>query len=135
MIPFASLNYVAIFVAAFATFVFASLWYGPILGKSWMKLTGMKKNDPSVNMTSAMLSAFVTSFIISVFTAYFVSLTAAATWVAGAVSGFWLGLGILAPAMYADVVWTKKPCKLFLIDAVFRIIQTSAIGAIYVAMV
>ena len=37
----AGVSWLAIFVAAFVTFVLGGLWYGPLFGKSWMRASGV----------------------------------------------------------------------------------------------
>jgi len=39
------LNYLAIIAAAIASMLIGWLWYGPLFGKQWMKLAGLKKSD------------------------------------------------------------------------------------------
>jgi len=33
-------NYLAVFIATIASFVFGWLWYGPLFGKAWMRMMG-----------------------------------------------------------------------------------------------
>lgn len=40
-----TLNWWAIIAATLVTFVLGFLWYGPFLGKLWMKEVGLTEND------------------------------------------------------------------------------------------
>lgn len=40
MVP---VNYIAVILAAVAANVLGFIWYGPLLGKQWMKLSGMSQ--------------------------------------------------------------------------------------------
>src|SRR2546427_5665885 len=60
MQPDIHVNYWAILVAVAATMVLGFLWYGPILGKAWMKEMGIpagSKPDPKVMRRGLILMA------------------------------------------------------------------------------
>jgi hypothetical protein len=65
MQPDIHLNYWAILTAMAASIVLGFLWCGPILGKAWMKETGMSpdhKPDPKV-MRRGMILMLIGSFL------------------------------------------------------------------------
>src|SRR5712691_1164205 len=65
MQPDIHLNYWAILVAVAATMVLGFLWYGPILGKAWMKEMGIpadSKPDPKV-MRRGLILMFIDSLL------------------------------------------------------------------------
>ena len=41
MLPLPVINFAAVLVAAIVGFIIGILWYGPLFGKSWMRLMGM----------------------------------------------------------------------------------------------
>ena len=63
----ASLNWLAIIVAALASFAIGSLWYSPVLfGKVWQRETGITdEKAKSANMGKIMGLAFVLMLLIS----------------------------------------------------------------------
>ncbi|MGC9355126.1 MAG: DUF1761 domain-containing protein, partial [Mariniphaga sp.] len=42
---FGSINYLAVIVAALSSFMVGWIWYGPLFGKSWMKLHGFTEEE------------------------------------------------------------------------------------------
>src|ERR1041385_7879289 len=66
--PEISINYWAILVAGIANMVVGALWYGPIFGKTWMKLMGLNKDDMGkmkMSANAAYIGGFVTSLIMA----------------------------------------------------------------------
>jgi hypothetical protein len=119
------INYLAVVVAALANMAIGFLWYGPLFGKTWMKLAGVapkrktsaKKKAPGMEKTY--LLAFVGSLVMSYVLAH--SLIFAAAYyemsgiTGGLMSGFWNWLGFIAPVTLGAVLWEGKPWKLWLI--------------------
>jgi len=48
-VAFQHINWLAVVAAAASTFVIGGLWYGPVFGKTWMRLTGIAKGTPGQN--------------------------------------------------------------------------------------
>ncbi|OCC30214.1 PF08570 family protein [Leptospira interrogans serovar Canicola] len=44
MHPELHINYLAVLVAVITNFIFGSVWYGPLLGKTWAKEMGLPSN-------------------------------------------------------------------------------------------
>src|SRR5258706_327576 len=71
MQPDIHVNYWAILVAVAATMALGFLWYGPILGKAWMKEMGVpagSKPDPKVmrrGLILMLIGSFLTVFVLA----------------------------------------------------------------------
>src|SRR5258707_9410972 len=71
MQPDIHVNYWAILVAVAATMALGFLWYGPILGKAWMKEMGIpagSKPDPKVvrrGLILMLIGSFLTAFVLA----------------------------------------------------------------------
>lgn len=65
---FAGLNYLAIFIAAIASFLFGAIWYGA-LSEPWMKASRISKeaveSTPKSEMAFLMISAFVAQLVMA----------------------------------------------------------------------
>ena len=63
------INYLPILVAAVADMVVGAIWFGPLFGKHWMKLTGMKasdmKNAPKSKMQKMYFFTFLSSLVVA----------------------------------------------------------------------
>ena len=135
MVPVVNVNYLAVLVAAIASFLLGWLWHSPMLfGKMWMKLSNMdkKKIDAAKKkgMGMPLFLQFVATVLMSYILAHFVSYTGAKTIVDGAILGIWVWLGFVATVMIGSVLWEGKPVKLFLINAGHVLVSLVVMGAI-----
>src|SRR4051812_41542223 len=116
MQPNIVLNWPAIIVATLAAFFFGGLWYGPLCGKTWGKLMGMKmdkKPDTKV-MRRAFALQFIGLFLTSFVLTHGLNAWRPSAWGVGAdhpdyVYGFFAGLftwiGYYIPMQLSKVAW------------------------------
>lgn len=126
---FALVSWASVFVAAFSGFIIGSLWYGPLFGKAWMRLTGMtKEKGAQVSMVKVMGGAYVLNLI-------------AATGIAtlnGAHTGLFFGLHtglagavfFIAPALGIIYLFEQRPLQLWFINAGYQVFNFAAMGAV-----
>lgn len=128
--PYANVNLVGVFVAAIASMVVGFLWYGPLFGKPWMKLMGMKSPP---KMDSKMQKTYAMSFVGSIVTAYvlsvFAGLMGAKTVVDGMMAGFWAWLGFAAPIQMTEVLFGGKSWNLYYINTGYFLASLLVMGA------
>ena len=121
----AVINYLAVLVAAIASMALGMLWYGPLFGKLWMKLSGitpqsMKKMKltPKAAMTMGFIGTLVTAYVLS----HFVDLLGVTTWSGAAQFAFWAWLGLVAPVQLGAYLWEGKPFKLFMLNTAYNLV-------------
>ena len=129
-------NYIAVVVAAIASFVIGFLWYGPIFGKVWMKLNSMgkadvekaKKKGMAFPMPLNLVGTLVTAFVVAVL---ILSLDFAG-YVGGAVGlAFWVWLGFFATTtLLGAVLWDNKPWGLFVLNGTYWLVTLEIISVI-----
>lgn len=128
-----SVNFLSVLVAAIASMIIGSLWYGPIFGKQWMNLIGLKKSDMKKMKMSPQLAMFlglVGSLITAYFLSVFVGVVGANTISSGASLGFWVWLGFMMPLNAGVFLWEGKSSKLFLLNTVYFLISTVVMSSI-----
>ncbi len=131
-------NYLALIAAVIVSMVIGFVYYmNPVIAKPWMKLMGYSKDDvrPSGSEmgklygTSAVL-ALVTSFVlyhvITMSIAYF-NYSPVMT---GITSAFWMWLGFMMPVQATDVLFGKKPFKLFAINTGYQLASLLGMGIV-----
>ncbi|MEK7546411.1 MAG: DUF1761 domain-containing protein [Patescibacteria group bacterium] len=131
-------NWFAVLVATASNMVLGGLWYGPILGKPWMKAMGM---DPNMVMTpekkkagmNAMLMMVPLAFVTAYVLAHFVDYTASVTWQDGAQTGFWLWLGFQMPLILQGKLFENKKMELICINGSYQLTALLIQGAILAA--
>ncbi len=127
-----NINYLAVIIAALSAFFVGWLWYGPLFGKLWMKLNGfteegLKEGGMSmplmmlINYVATALAAFALALLLS---GHENSMSM------GILAGilitiFWIGTNRLN-----DVLYERKPFKLYLINVGYNLVIYAIMGAI-----
>lgn len=131
-------NYLAILLCTVLSMVLGSLWYGPIFGKPWMKLMGMKKESMKGITGSEMAKLYGIQTIGSIIMAFVMahSLVFASVYQnisgvsAGLQAGFWNWLGFVAPVTLTTVLWEGKSWKLWILNNGYFLVLLSMFGVI-----
>jgi hypothetical protein len=126
---FAMVNWLAVLVAALSGFVIGALWYGPLFGKAWMRLTGMTKEKGA---QASMAVTFGGAYVLNVIAA----LGIATVSVDHTGVMFALHVGLLgafffvAPALGVIYLFEQQPFRLWLVNAGYQLVNFAAMGAI-----
>ncbi len=131
-------NYWAVLVAGVSSIVVGGLWYGPLFGKTWMRLTGIRADMASPEKRALARRGYIVSFLASLLTAYVLAhFVAYAGYYSGtsgvgvgAQAAFWLWLGFFVPAGLSPVLWEQRPFTLYLIGIGHSLIMLVAMGLI-----
>ena len=124
------MNWLAIIIAALANIVIGFLWYGNFaFGKSWVQLSGRSMGagqQPGPLYALTIVGAVVQAIAMS----WFAAQTGANSGSAGALLGLFVGLGFIAPAMFADVLFAGRPARLYAITAGYQVFAAVVQGII-----
>jgi len=128
----ASINYWAVLVSGVAAMVVGSIWYTPkLFGNMWMSLIGKTTDQLKAEWNGTMmLQTFVTALVMFYILAHFIDYTGATTLGEGAQTGLWLWLGFVATTMYTNILYEKRPVKLWAINAGYQLVNLIVAGAI-----
>jgi hypothetical protein len=132
------INYLAVFVASITSMVIGFLWYGPVFGKLWIKLSGFSKEDvekaKKKGMAKEYILMFAGSFVMSYVLAHslvFASAYLKASGVSsGLMTGFWNWLGFVAPVTLGAVLWEGKSWKLWILNNGYYLVTLSVMGLV-----
>lgn len=128
-------NYLAIVVSTIAAMVIGSLWYGPILGKQWMKLTNNSKEKINES-AKPMWTYFATTAVMYLIASFGLSmyLGKEPSVMFGAFAGFATAVFWIATSKFNNVTYEGQSKKLWLIhfgyDTLVYTLMGSIIGAI-----
>ncbi len=135
------INYLAVTAAAIANMVIGFVWYGPLFGKTWMKLSGITAEKADSAKASGMgktyLLAFAGSLVMSNVLAH--ALVFASAYFetsgipAGLMSGFWNWLGFIAPVTLGAVLWERKSWTLWVLMNGYYLVTLLVMGTILAA--
>ena len=124
-------NYVAVLVAALANYVIATVWYAVLFSNLWKKLTGIPEMKPSpLKMAIVFIGSVVMSFVLLhsiVFGNEYLKMSGVP---GGLMGGFFSWLGFIAPVTLTNVIYEKRPWKLWLLDNSFWLVSLLVMGAI-----
>ncbi len=131
---FTTINYLAVVVAALATFLIGALWYSPLLfAKQWMKAHGYSEEKLKEMQKSALpaylvslASYFVMAYVLAVFIVN-MNITGAGD---GMTVGFLAWLGFAATIGLTANMFSEKKIATYYIDASYQLVYLLAMGAI-----
>lgn len=131
---FASINYLAVLVAALASFVLGMMWYSPLLFyKSWQKELGFSDEDlEGANMFLIFGTAFLLMLLMSLGIALILSLRAESevTWLFGLYHGLIIGFLFASTTLGINYLYQRRSFKLWAIDAFYQILCLAISGII-----
>lgn len=133
-----TINYLAVLVAAIASMVVGSLWYGPLFSKPWMRLSGLTREHmekaKAKGMGKLYALAFVGSLLMAYILSHFIEFASAYMGVEGVSvglsTGFWTWLGFVVPITMGVVLWEGKSWKLWFINSFYYLANLFIMGAI-----
>ena len=133
MCPFTHANYLVLGAAIATSFIFGFLWYGPVFGKEWAKLSGLSMGSMKMKpktMVFMVIGTFLMALTLDhalIFGSAYLKVSGAS---AGLQAGFWNWLGFIAPVTMGVVLWEGKPWKLWMINAGFYLVNLLVMGVI-----
>ncbi len=134
---FSSINFLAVFVAALASFAIGSLWYSPILfGRAWQKELGFSDEYlKEGNMGKIFGSSFVLMCVMALGMAMLIQghFEQDVSWLDGLKHGLYVGIVFVGTSMGINMLYQRKSMKLWFIDAGYQILFLAMMGAILAA--
>lgn len=124
-----AVSWLAVVVATVAAFGLGALWYGPLFGKPWQRLSGLSDEAiAGANMPLIYGLAFVLQFV--AVTVLALLLGPDATVVSGLLTGLGVGAAFIATALGVTYLFTQAPPALAAIDAGYHVAYYALAGAI-----
>lgn len=120
-----TINYFALFAAAFAGMLIGFVWYSPVVfGKQWMAASGVsaekiegRKKQMRVAVIGGFLCQIITAYVLAHFAAFFdvVTMSEALAF------ALWAWLGFTAVTSLHSVFWEGKPMSYWAINAGYQL--------------
>ena len=108
MIPFASVNWLAVIVGTVVSMILGALWYGPLFGNMWLRLIGRKAEELEANPLDYLKTA-VAAFVAMLFLNMVVVSFGAQSFLGGLLVGALVYIGF-ALAISIWQVWLLFAC-------------------------
>jgi hypothetical protein len=136
--PEITINYLAVVVAAIANIIIGTLWYGPLFGKQWMRLSGLTKESIK-DMKMSPAGAYIAGTITALVMAYVLAHDAfvwgvffgdSGTFMFALQLAFWIWLGYVATTQVGSVFWEGKSWKLFWLNTAQSLVSLIVMASI-----
>ena len=130
-----TVNLWAVLVAAIASMVVGSIWYGPLFGKKFMSAVGMdqwsqeKRDAMKKSMTMSYVWQFISSLVMFYVFAGLIRGLGQMTVVGGLMTALLVWIGFVVPLKFGDALWGGK-MSLFWIGIFGSLITLLVNGAI-----
>ena len=125
------INYLAVVVAAIASYVLAFLWYGVVFKNRWMQLTGITEMKPTAkNIILALVGAWFMSWVLDHAAIFGNAYLHTGGVSGGLMCGFFNWLGFIMPLTMTSVLYEKRKWSLWVLDNGFWLLSLLVMGAI-----
>lgn len=134
---FVNLNIWSILLSAISAMILGGLWYGPLFGKSWMKMMGFtEKNMKSMPLTpmQSMILGFIAALVISTAIGSLINWASDRTIISSIKVALFVWFGFLVPVIIDSFLWEGKQFKLFLFNASYRLTSLIIMAIIFASM-
>ncbi len=120
-----SVNYLAVFVSAVASFAVGFLWYGLIFKNAWLNAVGKTREElrEGASVKFNYFVTFVAEFFMALVTAYFISLTGATNFIGALRVALAAWVGFVATVTLIDGLFARRRFKLLLINSAFHFVN------------
>lgn len=125
----AKINYLAILVAAVATFALGAVWY-IAFQTPWMELSGVTEEQSGSGGASTFIISFITYLLAAYAMALLLQSMHVTTLQTGALTGALIGAFIVGGNIFTNNAYELKPMGLSVLNAGFSAISFAAMGAI-----
>lgn len=120
----------AVLYATVIQWLLGVLWYGYVFKVRWTALVGIPSGERPKNAWFGLLTAFVANLILSFVLAHIVNWSGGK----GFPDGVWLGalcwLGFMAPPLFTQHIFEKRPATLFAINAAYWLLAMMIAGGV-----
>ncbi len=128
-------NWLAVAVAALATFFLGGVWYQALFGKLWVRLHGyspekvkqMQAAKPPALFFGGMIVAY---FLLAIVMAVLIAALGITSWSGGATLGFLIWLGPAIAMGFTAWLASDRVIGVFLIDWAYQLVFLVMMGAI-----
>jgi hypothetical protein len=125
-------NGLAIIAAAAAGFIVGGIWYGPVMGRTWMGAVGLTEEDvKSGNMGLIYGTTFLLSLVASTTLAHLLTYFPGAPLGTVVLIAVGVAAGFIVPAIGTNYLFSQKSRTLFLIDATYWLLFYAAMGLVH----
>ncbi|MCU1518225.1 MAG: hypothetical protein JWQ75_2946 [Pseudarthrobacter sp.] len=125
------INWLAVLLAAVATFVVGGLWYSVLFAKVWQREAGVTDQQLKSGTVRVFVGSFLLALVMAVVLAAFIGDGGA---LFGTLAGLAAGVAWVAAALGINYLFERRSLTLFAINASYNVVTFTAMGAIIGAL-
>jgi len=127
-------NYGAVAVAALAGYLLGGLWYGPLFGNAWRKLSkaGEARPTPAV-IVIGLAGSLIMSYMLAYALLYANAYHRTSGISSGLIAGCLTWLGFIAPVTVGSVIYENRSWSLWVLNNGYWLASLLVMGAILAA--
>lgn len=123
-------HFLPVLIATVIQWLLGALWYGYVFKDRWRSLVGIPTGEKPSNAWFGMVTSFVANLILSFVLAHIVMWSNATVFTQGVGLGALCWLGFMAPPMFTQHIFEKRPAKLFAINASYWLLAMMIGGGV-----
>jgi len=131
-------NFIAIILAGLSATIVGYFWYAPfVFGKIWMKLVDIKPDELKKAqkemmpfMILSMFLSFTTAYVLYHFSYFAHTIYNQNKIFDYLIAALFAWLGFIMPVQFTEVVFSKKPFKLFILNTSYQLVAILAMAII-----
>lgn len=120
----------AVFYSAIAQWLLGALWYGYVFKARWKSLVGISAGEKPKNPWFPMVASFVANVVLSMVLAHLIKWSGAMALPRGIYVGAIAWAGFMAPVMFTEHIFERRPVRLFAINAAYWLLAMMIGGGI-----
>lgn len=125
------MDLLGVILAAVAGMVIGYVWFGPLFGKQWIKLSGFTQEEMNEAKVKGMNKTYALAFLLVLIMAWGLNLLVEGADTSGALRiGFIAWLAVIVPTMGNSLLWEGKNKKLVYINVAERLVTILVMSAI-----
>ena len=125
----AGINWLAVLVSAVSTFLLGGLWYGPLLGRAWMRASGVTEEQARQGNQARIFGvSFLLQLVAALVLAMFIGPDSTVAF--GLFAGASVGLAWVATGLGVVYLFEQRPLAHWAVNAGYHVVSYSIMGLI-----
>jgi hypothetical protein len=125
----ASIDWLAVLISAVSTFLLGGLWYGPLLGRAWMRASGVTETRARQGNQARIFGlSFALQLVAALVLAMFIGADGDAMF--GLFAGASVGVAWVATGLGVIYLFEQRPFGHWLVNAGYHVVSYSIMGLI-----
>lgn len=129
-LPIGEVNWLAVVVGGIIPMVTGFVWYGPLFGKTWMRLSGISQEQVDAGPGLGYLWSFIAALVSATVLSLLIISMGSTSLAEGVMAGVLVAVGFVATSSLANNVFEGKHIGVWALFAAYQIITLAIVGGV-----